>query len=79
MFFPDSIKNPDIDLDAWSDVIKKIDNNFDEYIEIGNLESRDSFSIMTDFADSLPDSVRLKNRLINALNSRSSKSIFIED
>jgi len=70
LFFPDSLKHPDIDLDAWSCEMEKFDNNFDEYLEIENLESSDSFSIMADFADSLPDSLRLKSRLINALNKK---------
>jgi hypothetical protein len=68
LFIPDTFKHPDIDMHAWSDEIKKIDANFSDYMEIEQMESRDSFKIMADFVDTLPDSNSLKGRLIHALN-----------
>jgi len=70
LFIPDTYKYPDMDTEAWSDEIEKLDDNFSDFIEIEQLRSRDSFEIMTDFVDSLSDSNKLKNRLINALNKK---------
>jgi hypothetical protein len=70
LFFPDTLKHYDMDTEAWSEEMEKFDNNFDEYKEIDGLESHDSFEIMADFVETLPDSKRLKNKLIEALNRK---------
>ncbi len=70
LFTPDTLRHPDMDLDAWSEENEKLDNNFMDYLEIEPLESRDSFQIMADFAESLTDSNKLKEKLFNALNRR---------
>jgi hypothetical protein len=70
LFTPDTLRHPDMDLNAWSEENEKLDNNFMDYLEIEPLESRDSFQIMANFAESLTDSNKLKEKLFNALNRR---------
>lgn len=55
--------------DAWADERKKIDKNPGDYLEIEKMESRDSFSVMEDFADTV-DSVKLRKDLIYVLNKK---------
>lgn len=57
------------DKDPWDDVNKEVEENWDKYIEIENMESRDSFKVMADFAENV-DSVELRKSLINALNRK---------
>ena len=70
VFIPDILKYPEIDTEAWADVIEQLDNNGEAYIEIAPLESSDSFKIMVDFVNTLSESNNLKNRLKRALNKR---------
>lgn len=70
VFIPDTIKNPDMDMEGWIEENEKIENNFFDYFEIEPLGSHDSFRIMEDFAEILDDSNRLKERLYEALNKR---------
>ena len=70
MFVPDALRYQAIDIDAWTDEMQKLDNNFGGYKEIAQLESRDSFEIMADFVGTLSDSNRLKYKLIDALNKK---------
>jgi len=55
------------DSEAWKDDIEEIDANWKDYIEFEGMNSRESFKIMADFAESI-DNVKLQDRLINALN-----------
>lgn len=68
LFFPDTLKHPDMDTEAWSEEMEKFENNFDKLKEIDGLESHDSIEIMADFVETLSDSNKLKNKLIDALN-----------
>ena len=70
VFVPDTLRYPDIDIDACTVEMEKLDNNFGDYREIAQLESRDSFEIMKDFVETLSDFNRLKDRLIDALNKK---------
>jgi hypothetical protein len=70
LFIPNKVNYPDIETEAWSDEIEKLENNFDDYKEIDQLESKDSFEIMVDFVASLNNSTQLKSKLINALNMK---------
>jgi hypothetical protein len=70
LFIPDTFKYPDMETDAWSDEIKKIDDNFSDYVEIEQMESHNTFVIMEDFIHTLSDSNKLKGELIDALNKR---------
>jgi hypothetical protein len=53
----------------WADVIKELEENWDKYFEVEGMESRDSFKVMADFAESV-DSVELRESLIKALNRK---------
>jgi hypothetical protein len=50
--------------------LKKIKKGRKNYIEIPRLESWESFKIMEQFVDELPDSLELKNELIVCLNQK---------
>jgi hypothetical protein len=50
--------------------LKKLEDNFHDYIEIEKPESRDSFMIMEDFVMRLEGNDHFKLRLINALNKK---------
>jgi len=57
------------DEEPWADVIKELEENWDKYIEVDGMESRDSFKVMADFAENV-DSVDLRETLIKALNKK---------
>jgi|SRR5665647_974966 len=57
------------DEEPWADVIKELEENWDKYIEVDGMESRDSFKIMADFAENV-DSVDLRETLIKSLNRK---------
>lgn len=76
VFVPDTLRYPDIYIDAWTDEMEKLDNNFGDYREIAQLESRDSFEIMADFVETLSDSNRLKDILIDSLSKKKPFSRF---
>lgn len=65
---PDEDRFPDADLDneAWQEEIQKLADNPNKYIEIGSMNSSDSFKVMEDFVDLLPNN-STKTRLITAL------------
>lgn len=67
---PDTLRNPDMDTYAWADEQEKLDNNFHEYFEIDQLESRDSFEIMVEFTEQLDDKIKIKSDLIKSLNKK---------
>lgn len=66
---PDTSRFPEMDLEdgesLWKEDIDKVSGN-PEYVEIEKMSSSDSFRVMEDFADSLPESTT-KVRLITAL------------
>ena len=57
------------DDELWTDILNELEENWDKYIEIERMESRDSFDLMADFAESV-DSRELRDCLINALNKK---------
>jgi hypothetical protein len=54
----------------FSEELEKLENEFNEYIEIERPSSHESFNIMVDFTNQLPDNNALKSRLIEALDRR---------
>jgi hypothetical protein len=59
------------DLDeGFQEDLKKLKDGRKDYIEIPRLESWESFKIMEQFVDELPDSLELKNELIVCLNQK---------
>jgi hypothetical protein len=55
------------DEEPWEEVIKEIEDHWDDYHEFEAMDTHDSFSLMADFATTV-DNDRLQNKLINALN-----------
>jgi hypothetical protein len=55
------------DMQPWEEDSEEIDANWDDYFEFDGFESRDSFRMMADFAESVDDT-GLQDRLIHALN-----------
>lgn len=70
LFVPDLNNNPYADREFYEEDLKKLDNNFCDYIEIEKPQSSDSFEIMANFTEQLNDDNELKNKLINALNKK---------
>jgi hypothetical protein len=57
------------DDELWTDVLIELEENWGKYVEIERMESRDSFDLMADFAESV-ESRELRDSLINALNKK---------
>ena len=57
------------DDELWTDILNELEENWDKYVEIERMESRDSFDLIADFAESV-DSRELRDSLINALNKK---------
>lgn len=55
------------DEELWEDVIKELEENRTDYVEIERMSSRESFLVMVDFTD-LVDNSALREKLINSLN-----------
>jgi hypothetical protein len=70
LFIPNEFKHVGMDLEAWSEEQEKLENNFDSYQEIEQLQSSDNFSIMADFAEQLSGNERLRNQLRTVLNNK---------
>lgn len=70
LFVPDTVKYPEIDTEPWAKEIELLDKHKGDYTEIEPQESSDSFKIMADFVNTLPESNYLKNRLTKALNKK---------
>jgi hypothetical protein len=70
LFVPDLNNDPFADTEWFADDLEKLENNFDDYIEIEKPHSSDSFEIMANFTEQLDDSNKLKNQLIDALNKK---------
>lgn len=70
LFIPDELKHVGMDLEAWSEEQEKLENDYDSYEEIEQLQTNDSFQIMADFAEQLSGNERLRNQLITALNNK---------
>jgi hypothetical protein len=68
IFIPDTTKYLDIDTEVWETEMNELDANFGDYLEIEQLESRDSFLIMEEFIETLDDSNKLKKQLWDGLN-----------
>jgi hypothetical protein len=67
---PDELRNSFFDEDQWKDEFKKVRQQKKNLVEIEGMSSHDSFRIMEDFLDEIPDNTRLKVSLIEALNKR---------
>ncbi len=60
---------PGGDSELWEDVLTELEENWDKYVEIKRMESRESFEIMADFTETVDEKL-LQNKLILALNRK---------
>ena len=65
--YPDELNYPDFDPDEWTEVIEKVEDDIDNYVEIEKMDSHESFKVMESFVDTIDD-VRLRDKLIRALS-----------
>ena len=70
IFTPDFDNNIYADEEFYADELEELENNFANYIKIEPLPPSDSFKIMADFTNSLPETLGLRNQLIFALSNR---------
>ena len=70
IFIPDLMKYPDMEMSSWEEEMDMLKYSRADFKEIPSLESSDSFEIMEQFTDQLPDTLKLKDELINALNRK---------
>lgn len=61
--------------EPWQETMDKIDSDIDNYIRFNQMDSRKSFQVMEDFANSLDDD-SFKTQLINLLSQRKPFSKF---
>ena len=65
-FVPDFDANPYFDPETWEEEIEFLEGDLDEYLEIENMTSAESFNIMKDFIDIIDD-IDVKYKLTKAL------------
>jgi hypothetical protein len=70
LFVPNPDDYSDIDPEAWQEEYDKIEENYDRYKLIEPPRSYESFKIMEEFIEALPEGHHLRARLTNALNKR---------
>jgi hypothetical protein len=64
---PDFDNDIVLDEEIWEDAIKEIEEDMDNYLQFDPLSSRESFSIMGEFAGNVKDEA-LRNKLFQSLN-----------
>lgn len=57
----------DLGTEGWEEDIKEIEENFKKYFQFEKMDSRDSFSVMRDFIETVTDE-RLKSYLESAIS-----------
>ena len=57
----------DYDTELWQEILDKLDENRDDYLEFEKMSSHESFEVMADFAETV-DNKNLQDRLYKALN-----------
>lgn len=70
IYVPDEMSMPDFDIEPWQDEFDKMEDYAGDYVEIERPQSRDSFQFMEEFAESLPDDLKLKSTLVRALERK---------
>ncbi len=64
---PDTDRFFDMDISVWESELEELENNFSAYREIKGMESRDSFSVMEEFTETLSVTNKLKAMLWQSL------------
>lgn len=63
---PDTINNPDSDSELWDKAKNEIKKDFDRYVEIEKMDTKESFRVMESFVDTVDD-LQQKERFEEAL------------
>ena len=72
--FPDP-NNPYVDVELFREEVDKVETDFLNYVEFKPMPSYQSYQVMEDFAEALPDK-RFKGRLLQLLSERKPFSKF---
>lgn len=67
--YPDENHNPGFDGEFWEDVMDKVSENRDDYIEIEPMHSHESFGVMENFVGKI-DHVPTRNKFIDAISRK---------
>lgn len=68
-YYPDEFKYPGFDEELWAEAIDKVEENFHEYVVFTGMESSESFEIMEDFINEIPQE-KIRDKFINAIERR---------
>ncbi len=66
---PDMIQLEEMESEGWEESLDKLEENQMDYQQIEPMQSHNSFEVMRDFAEQMPNS-QLQNKLYAALNKR---------
>lgn len=58
-----------LDIDLWEDVIEKIENDRDSYERLENMDSKQAFKVMEDFAYSITD-LPFRDQILDRLSAK---------
>lgn len=67
--FPDSKSDSFFDDEPWREIMDKVEENEDKYIEFRPLSTRDNYNLMVEFTSTV-NHHQLQKRLINALENK---------
>ena len=67
--YPDENHNPGFDGEFWEDVMDKVSENREDYIEIEPMNSHESFGVMENFVGQI-DHVPTRNKFIDAISRK---------
>ena len=70
LFVPDRKNYLFADTELFDEELQKLEDNFEDYLEIEKPDSSDSFEIMILFTEQLEDNSNIKNQLTYALNKK---------
>ncbi len=68
-YYPDEFKHAGFDEEMWAEAMEKVEENFFEYIPFTGMESHESFEIMEDFINEIPQE-KIQAKFINAIERR---------
>jgi len=67
--YPHELSNPGFDEEFWEDVMEKVSENRDDYIEFEPMSSSESFRVMESFISKIDD-IRIHNKFIDAISRK---------
>lgn len=67
--YPDEFKYAGFDEELWEEAMEKVEENYHEYVPFTGMESHESFEIMEDFVNEIPDT-RIQAKFENAIQRR---------